>query len=151
MLYVTPAVWFCDMRGTGTDYRCCGLLNKLKNALYLLWFCGKMIRWGRSCKSQNASRANVLESGVIKAYRIWPEGNRIDASSTAFLTPIQLGQIGRGGSPAKRPRPFLATSRHSGRGQTISGAAAELEGTADARRSTSTGVMAARSSSRQKA
>ena len=44
---------------------------------------------------------------------------------TAFPTPHQVGQIiGRGGSPAKNPRPFWPLLATPGRGQTISGAAA---------------------------
>ena len=38
--------------------------------------------------------------------------------------PPQLGRFGAGEKPQKHLRPFFATSRHSGRGQTIAGAAA---------------------------
>eukprot|EP00964_Phaeocystis_antarctica_P078139 scaffold48595_cov68-Phaeocystis_antarctica.AAC.1 len=44
--------------------------------------------------------------------------------NTAFPTPPQLGQIGRGGSAAKHPRPFWPLLTTPGRGQTISGAPA---------------------------
>ena len=97
-------------------------MSQVSPACHLLMCVTLSFKMARQARKRHRSFPTQIPQSIYTRAYIYSCCSRL---VTAFPTPHQVGQIiGRGGSPAKNPRPFWPLLATPGRGQTISGAAA---------------------------